>query len=58
MKDEESGSIVLAPPPGHAYDERQPDDVDFDTIVRDVTDAVIATLEGRSPIVGDPDRTT
>jgi L-fuculose-phosphate aldolase len=47
MADEEPGAIVVAPPPGCVYDESPPDEMDLDAIVRDVTDAVVAALEGR-----------
>jgi hypothetical protein len=46
MADEEPGAIAVAPPPGCVYDERTPDEVDLDAIVRDVTDAAVGPLVG------------
>ena len=47
MAAEEPGVIVVAPPPPCVYDETPPDETDLAAIVRDVTDAVVATLERR-----------
>ncbi|HEY3381805.1 MAG TPA: class II aldolase/adducin family protein [Vicinamibacterales bacterium] len=47
MAAEEPGAIVVAPPPGCVYDERPPDEMDLDAIVRDVTEAVVTILERR-----------
>jgi len=43
----EPGAIVMPPPPACAYDAPAPDQADVESIVRDVTNAVMAALEGR-----------